>query len=806
MRPRWTFTASLGALSLTLLSGCQSEPSPTHSLATTFHPEKLAEMDAAITEAIAQQRCPGAVLWLERAGVAYHRAYGQRAVIPAPEPMTEDTIFDAASLTKVVACTPAIVLLIERGKIGLDAPVSQYLPEFTGGGKEDVTIRQLLTHTSGLRPDISLKPEWTGYEAAIRLCCAETLVTKPGERVVYSDTGPILLGEVVRRVTGETLDRFLEREVFRPLGMMDTSFNPPHEKLGRVAPTEVENGQPVRGVVHDPRARRMGGVAGHAGLFTTAGDLARFARCLLNEGELEGHRVFRPETVRLMSSVQTPPSLTRRGLGWDIDSAYAGPRGEVFPVGSYGHTGWTGTSMWVDPFSRTFVIFLSNRNHPTEAGSVIALRRRLGTLAAQAVIGFNFSYVPGALARETPAPRPPAGSPTTSAGTGRASNREVTATAAPAQPVLNGVDVLTKQDFAPLKGLRVGLITNHTGHDQARRATIDLLRAAPGVTLVALFSPEHGIRGVADEAVADSVDRATGLPIHSLYGSNRAPKPEQLEALDALVFDIQDIGCRFYTYISTMGLAMEAAAKAGKKFVVLDRVNPINGVAVEGPLHQGASTFVAFHRLPLRHGMTVGELARMFNQERGWGCDLTVVPVEGWSRSQWLDATGLPWTNPSPNMRSLTAATLYPGIGLLESAISVGRGTDTPFEVIGAPYANDVELARELTQSNLPGVRFVPIRFSPKASTFKDQSCGGVCLVVEDRDALNAVDLGLTLALTLRRLYPDQFAADKLRALLTDERTLAAIKAGTALAEIRQAWIRELDDFRKRRTDFLLYP
>jgi uncharacterized protein YbbC (DUF1343 family) len=365
--------------------------------------------------------------------------------------------------------------------------------------------------------------------------------------------------------------------------------------------------------------------------------------------------------------------------------------------------------------------------------------------------------------------------------------------------------VLARRQFAPLRGLRVGLITNHTGHDRARRSTIDLLKAAPGVTLVALFSPEHGLRGTLDEKIGDSVDARTGLPVFSLYGEDRAPRPEQLAPLDALVFDVQDIGCRFYTYISTMGLAMEATAKAGKKFFVLDRVNPINGLAVEGPVHQGASTFVAFHKLPLRHGLTVGELARLFNAERGWKCDLTVIPLEGWSRARWFDETGLPWTNPSPNMRNLTAATLYPGVGLLETAVSVGRGTDTPFEVVGAPYVDDVKFAAELNRAGLPGVRFVPIRFTPRASTFKDQPCGSVYLVVTDRDALNAVDLGLTLALTLQRLYPGQFAAGNLLPLLTNAAVLEAIKAGRPLAEIKRLWAADLEAFTRRRREFLLY-
>lgn len=781
---RWALVPAL------LTAGCtthRTSPSAQTPLHEVFQPAKLAEIDATIQQAIAERRCPGAVLWIERAGVAFRKAYGQRALVPAPEPMSEDTIFDAASLTKVVACTPAVMLLVERGRVRLDDPVVQYIPEFGRNGKDRITLRHLLTHTSGLRPDISLKPDWNGTTNALQLAYAEELQAQPGERFIYSDTGPILLGEIVRRVTGQTLDVFLAREVYGPLKMKDTGFNPPAAKRGRVAPTEVEQGQPVRGLVHDPRARRMGGVAGHAGLFVTASDLARYARAMLHEGQLDGVRVFQPSTVALMTHVQTPTNVAiRRGLGWDIDSGYAGQRGDVFPLGGYGHTGWTGTSLWIDPFSRTFVILLSNRNHPDENGSVLALRRRVGTLAAQAVIGYNFTFVPGALAPST-----------------NAANR--VAPPSPHARALNGIDVLERHRFAPLKGLRLGLITNHTGQDRERQPTLDRLRAAPGITLKALFSPEHGIRGQQDEKIADGVDEASGLPIYSLYGESRQPKPEQLRDLDALVFDIQDIGCRFYTYISTLNLAMEAAAKAKLRFFVLDRVNPIGGVAVEGPVLVGDTSFVACHPIPVRHGMTVGELARMLNAERKLQCPLTVIPVEGWDRRLWFDQAGLPWTNPSPNMRSLTAAALYPGVGLLESAVSVGRGTGTPFEVIGAPYVDDLGLAAALNARNLPGVAFVPIRFTPTASTFRDKPCGGVHILLTDRTVCNAVDLGVTLALVFQQLYPSQFALDKLSPLLRHPATLEAVRAGKTLQEIQGLWADDLAAFRRRRAEYLLY-
>ena len=760
-------------------------PKPPPTPADAFYSEKLAEMDTTINAAIDDKACPGGVLWFERNGVAYHKAYGKRALVPGEEPMTEDTIFDAASLTKVIATTPAIMLLIERGSAKLDEPVKTYIPEFKGEGRDAITVRHLMTHASGLRPGIPAYPPWSGYEKGIELAVTEKPTTPVGTAFRYSDVNFILLGEIVRRISGVMLNEFAEREIYQPLKMIDTGFLPSTNKPSRIAPTEKEKDEVLRGKVHDPTSRRMGGVTGHAGLFTTAADLARFARMMLNGGELEGIRIFKPETVKLMTSVQSPEAVPqRRGLGWDVDSPYAGPRGKFFPVGSYGHTGWTGTSIWNDLFSKTFLIFLSNRNHPTEEGSVVALRSKLGTLAAEAVRDFNFAYVPGALA-----PRPVPEAP-----------RRLAQTEA-----LNGTDVLLKQKFAPLKGLRVGLITNHTGHDRNRNPTIDLLKEAPEVQLKALFSPEHGIRGLLDEKVSDGVDEKTGLPVYSLYGATRKPKPEHLKDLDELVFDIQDIGCRFYTYISTMGLAMQAAAEARIKFFVLDRANPINGIAIEGPVHHGESSFTAFHAIPLRHGMTVGELAKMFNAERGFNADLTVIPVEGWKREFWFDQTLLPWTNPSPNMRNLTEAILYPGVGLLETAVSVGRGTDTPFEVIGAPYVDDVKLAANLNRANLPGIRFVPIRFTPKASVFKDKSCGGVYMAVTDRDALNAVDVGITVALTLQRLYPSDFALAKVQTLLQDRMTIDAIREGKSPTEIKQSWASDLDEFKKRREKFLIY-
>jgi uncharacterized protein YbbC (DUF1343 family)/CubicO group peptidase (beta-lactamase class C family) len=708
----------------------------------SFRDEKLVEIDMAVRDAISERRLPGGVLLIEHRGKRdverVIRAYGHRALEPDVELMTTGTIFDAASLTKVVATAPSIWLLIARGKLSLDQPLRSVLPEFTD---DSVTLRHLLTHTSGLRPGLE-RDDWSGYAEGVHRAAAEIPQNRPGAVFRYSDINYILLGEVVRRTSGEPLDVFAKKNVFTPLGMTDTAFKP--RLSSRIAPTE--NG--LRGVVHDPTARRMGGVAGHAGMFTTAADLAKFAGAVLDG-------TFFP---RAMTEVASPPAVAvQRAGGFDIDSNYSRPRGELFPHGSFGHTGWTGGFLWIDPSSRTFYVFLSNRVHPDGKGSVVALQHRLGTLIAESLNDVTFTpparrvgYILG-------------GAP----GGGEAQN---------------GIDVLHASGYAALRGMRIGLITNHTGIDRSGNPTVDLLRSAPGVTLTAIFTPEHGLRGTADdERVAD--EQYHGIPVFSLYNERRKPSPEQLANVDALVFDIQDIGTRFYTYISTMGLAMEAAAESKKKFIVLDRVNPIGGEVVEGPMLEGETNYVAWHPLPIRHGKTVGELAQQFREERPIDVDLTVIPVKGWNRTHWQDEAGLPWVNTSPNMRSLNAAALYPGIGLLERAISVGRGTDTPFEVLGAPYVDGEVLIREV--GRLPGVSLTAVRFTPTASVHRGEECGGVRLRITDRRALRSVAVGLAIASALARLYPDKFPVDEMQPLLRHGETLERIKRERVQRESR---------------------
>lgn len=785
--------------------------------------ERLAELDKAIEQSIARGETPGAVVLVARRGrVVWRKAFGARAVTPEREAMTVDTIFDVASLTKVVATATSMMILIERGQVRLSDTITQYIPELKGEGRERITIEMLLTHRSGFAPDFDLREQWMGYDEALKRLYNEPLRSAPNTRFIYSDINYITLGEVVRRVSGMPLDEFARKNIFEPLKMRDTGFRPRAELLGRIAPTETrrgalnwldaaaKNGGPeetrmLRGEVHDPTAYRMNGVAGHAGLFSTMDDLAIYCQMILNGGEYGGARILSPMGVAMMTR---PRAVTdegdARGLGWDMTSSFAVNRGDIFPPGSFGHTGFTGTSMWIDPSSETFVLFLSSRLHPDGKGDVAALRGRISSIVAAAVVDTNLGQVRDASSRfsaevMTSLARLPVSAVRTTAATsaGAPVNAEV----------LTGIDVLERDRFKQLQGMRVGLVTNHTGRDRAGRQTIDVLQQAAGVKLTALFSPEHGIRGAADEKVSDTKDEKTGLPIYSLYGESRRPQATQLKDLDAIVFDIQDVGTRFYTYISTLGYVMEEASRAHIPVFVLDRPNPINGVDVEGPVaDEDKLSFIAYHTIPVRHGMTVGELARLYNETRKLNCDLRVVKMENYRRSMWFDSTNLVWVNPSPNMRSLTEATVYPGIGLLETTnLSVGRGTDTPFEVVGAPWLDGQRLASILNERGLAGVSFVPVRFTPKASVFKNEECGGINIIVTDRAQFRSVLTGLEIAVALRKLYPAEWKVDDYARLLLNADTLAAVKRADTAEEIALSWTPALNEFRRVRARALLY-
>lgn len=786
---------------------------------------RLKRIDDAVRVAIEHKELPGAVVLVARKGkIVLRRAYGMRALEPQREPMTPDTIFDLASLTKVVATTTCAMILIERGQLRLNDPVVKYLPKLKGDGRDQITIEQLLTHVSGFAPDFDLREQWTGTDEALKHLYREKLKGQPGANFVYSDLGMITLGEIIHRASGLTLDEFSRRNIFQPLGMSETGFNPPRTKVKRIAPTETRRSQGnylggqasdkdsdewLRGEVHDPTAARMNGVAGHAGLFSTASDLAIFSQMILNGGHYKGVRILsRLGIATMMRARAVGVEAGARGLGWDIATGFSSNRGDLYPYGSFGHTGFTGTSIWIDPASDSFVIFLSNRVHPDGKGNVSPVRGQIASIVAASFINISPARIQQQEINYAAQLLPSlARSEAQRTSVVRSANPSGVVPVVQSTQVLAGIDVLERENFAALKNLRIGLVTNHTGRDRNGRATIDVLQAASQVKLAALFSPEHGIRGVADENVSDTKDERTGLPIYSLYGATRRPKPEQLQNLDALVFDIQDIGTRFYTYISTLGNVMEAAAAAHLPVFVFDRPNPIGGLEVEGPLADADQlSFTAYHSIPVRHGMTIGELARLFNEERKINCDLRVIKMENWRREQWYDATNLNWINPSPNMRSLTEATLYPGIGLLETTnLSVGRGTDTPFELIGAPWLDGQKLASALNEKNIPGVRFVPTRFTPKASVFQGEECGGLNLLITDRQKFRPVQAGLEIAATLVRLYPDKWQVDNYLRLLANRDTLARLKRGEDVETIEQSWTAQLEKFQAARRRVLLY-
>ena len=770
-----------------------------------FDLARLSTVDKVIDRAIADKQLPGAVLLVGRGSdVVYQKAYGMRALLPQPEAMTLDTIFDMASVTKVVAATTSVMILVEQGRVRLNDRVATFIPDFGRHGKDQITIRHLLTHYSGLRPDLDLSDDsWTSYETAIARACDEVPTSLPGERFVYSDINFFLLAEVVARVSGQRFDLFARDRVFTPLGMNDTMFNPPESLRPRIAPTEmcVPFGWPcngpgqvmLRGVVHDPTARRMSGIAGHAGMFSTAADLSRFCRMILEGGTLGGARILSPLTVAKMTTPASPAaSGSVRGLGWDIDTSYSSNRGELLPVGSFGHTGFTGTSLWIDPLTRTYVVLLSNRVHPDGKGDATPVRARVATIVASAL-----TQVP-----DTASLRQQRWTGTDFGAAGTAPRRGDETDGR----TRTGIDTLRADAFKLLQGKRVGLVTNHTGRARDLEATIDLLASAKLVQLAALFSPEHGIRGILDEKVASSTDEKTGLPIYSLYGATMRPTDDMLKGLDTIVIDLQDIGARFYTYTTTLAYVMEEAAKRKIAVVVLDRPNPITGVQVEGPsLDPAELGFTAYFPMPIRHGMTLGEMARLFNAENKIGAALTVVEMKYWNRDDWFDDTGLMWVNPSPNMRNMVAASLYPGIGAIEASnLSVGRGTDTPFEQLGAPWVDGVRLAAELNRRSLPGVRFYPISFTPASSKFANQLCQGVFITVTDRSRLRPVRVGLEVASALFRLHPTQFNVDGVGRLFGAD-TVKRIRSGDDPADIANTWARAEAQWRILRAKYLLY-
>lgn len=774
---------TLGAL---VQAGDGGEPTPL-----------AAAVRARVELAIAAGELPGAVVVAGVVEGADERrlvleVVGRRALEPEPEALDADTLFDLASLTKPLATASAVALLAERGALSLDEPVATYLPAFAAAGKQRVTVRDLLLHRGGLAPADGLENYRAGPDPALERILADAPRGEPGTSFAYSDLGYIVLGELVRAVDGRDLDAFWRAEFAAPLGLVRAGFRPAPELHPRCAPTErtTPEGPFLRGVVHDPRARALGGVAGHAGLFAAAEDVARWCRMVLGGGVLDGRRVLARSTVHeMLAPTWLPDGSGGRTLAFDVDTPYASARGRRFPRGrSLGHTGFTGTSLWLDPGSGAYLVILASRVHPAGEGRVLELRRDLATLVAEAVLGPRGAEI-----------APPPGAAPASRAPGPAE--------APRASVRCGVDVLVEEGFARLCGRRVALLTNRTGVDRAGRRTIDLLHAAPGVELVRILSPEHGLAADLEGEVGHGRDPATGLAVFSLYGATRRPTDAMLAGLDDVLFDVQDAGVRIYTYATTLGYLMEECGRRGVRVVVLDRPDPLGGLVVDGPrADPDRLAFISYRPIPFVHGLTVGELARLFRGRYGVACELDVVPLAGWSRGMLFEDTDLEWIAPSPNLRTPTQALLYSALGLLEAAnLSVGRGTDAPFERLGAPWIDGELLAAALEGAGLPGVRFAPLAFTPSDAVFAGQRCSGVALTLTDPRAFEGPRTGFTIAWWLERL----FAADLEVARLLDRArsygAWRALRLASDPASIPAVWAQDVASFHAERAPYLLY-
>ncbi len=778
----------------------------------------IPEIDGLVADALATHRMPGCVIAVGRHdGLRFLRAYGQRALVPEREAMTEDTIFDLASLTKPIATASAIMVLAERGKLELTAPAARVLPELDRPATRRITVQDLLLHAAGLPIENPMRDFTQGPAAAITAMLRHDPVTPRG-RFAYSDLGYLWLGELVRRAAGEPLDVFTRQTLFAPLGMRDTGFNPDPALLPRIAPTEVTDDRPeappasapddqrpptpyspwhpggafklIHGVVHDPRAYRLGGVAGNAGLFSTARDLSRFARMLLGGGALDGVRVLSAQSVATMTR---PHALgdSVRALGWDIHSRYSRLRGTLLSPHAFGHGGFTGTSLFIDPERDLFVVLLSNRVHPDGKGSVISLAAAVTDAAVRALQrdAADRAAKPGASEASPTAESEPAlpGDKT---------------------PVRAGIDVLRASGYARLQGKRVGLLTHLAARAADGQTTLALLEHAPGVRLGAVFSPEHGLDVSHEGPVGDGRRPARGVPVYSLFGATRRPSAQMLQGLDVVVVDLVDVGVRFFTYMSTLHAMLEAAAGSGVPVLVLDRPDPLGGVAVEGPvLDPGIHSFVNHYPLPIRHGMSAGELAALISDGEHLGGALQVVPAVGWCRQQMFAQTGLRWSPPSPNLPSADAALLYPATGLLEGTnLSVGRGTQSPFGLLGAPWIDAGALASRVAAAGLPGVHIEAAAFTPSRAPYAGQRCFGLRLTVEDPRAFRPVRTGLEIAHALLALHRDRWHTDKLIDLLGHAASLQALLAGEPVARIEALWQPALERFLHVRQRFLRYP
>lgn len=731
-------------------------------------PTRFEGVEQVVTEAIARGELPGCVVAIgTHRGTVYARAFGERT---KGEPMTLDTLFDLASLTKPLATATSALLLAAEGRLDLDQPVARLLPAFARPDKRTIRIRELLLHTSGLAQVGPLAQVEQGHDVAIDRIAAQPLASAPGTRFRYSDLGYLVLGALIEKASGSRLDALASARVFTPLGMRDTHFFVAPRDVARTAPTETRDGRTIRGVVDDPRAYRLGGVAGHAGLFSTAEDVARFARALLSggvshvsaDGRVSSSRTLPAQVVAQLLDVEPVPGA-RRTLGFDAESPYAHGRGTLLSAHAVGHGGYTGTSLWLDPARDLFVVLLSNRVHAGPRGTIHPLASSVADIAVRA------------LSRESPrGPRV-------------------------------GIDVLAGEAFARLRGRKVALLTHLAARDQRDRSTLDRLAAAPGLKLQVVLTPEHGLAGDQEGPVASRP--VHGLTVHSLFGKTRRPTPEMLDDVDTVVIDLVDVGTRFYTYMATALATIEVASTLDLPVFLLDRPNPLDGVHVEGPVSEPAfASFVNYAPLPLRHGMTAGELARLLHHERGLRGRLHIVRVEGWDRTRWAGSLGRAWHPPSPNLKTPEQALLYPAIGLVEGTnLSVGRGGTRAFRVVGAPFVDARLLTQALREETLCGVEVEATRFRPSRGPHHGARVGGIALHVSDPGCFSAARTGMALIRALFRLCSGSWDTTRLDRMVANRATMHLLEAGAPQDAIEASWRESLQAFEQRRRAFLLY-
>lgn len=713
-----------------------------------------------LREAVDESKVPGAVLCVgDLASIHFLGSYGDRQLIPNRRAAEIDTLYDLASLTKVVCTATAIMQLKERGQLSIEQSITDFVPLRS---LEQVTLKDLLTHTAGIVPVERYFESMHSLEEILQDCSQNGIEHPVDYHHNYSDLGFMLLGKVLELVSGMGLDQYCRENIFQPLDMQRTAFNPSKSWKENCAPTEDDSwrGRLIHGEVHDENCSVIGGVSGHAGLFSTASDLANFCRGLLSG------KLMKSETFAEMVAFGTKPLYPWQGLGWQVDPWATKKTGFLPSRRAFGHTGWTGTSLWLDAETGLFSIVLSNSCHPDRLDRDSETLRRV----VHTAVGKEF-YT------------------TTNSH--------------------SGLDRLIRENFVRIRGKRIAVLTNHAAIDQSGRHILDVLPDCPDLKLERLYSPEHGIRGQA-EAGEKVEGQESAVPVTSLYGKQKAPTREELKGIQLFVVDLQDIGARYYTYMATMLRCVEACAKAKVPVLVLDRPNPLGGNVLEGPIAQETESLVSCSAIPIRHGMTMGELATWFAQNdlKKLRPKVTVNYLDSWQPYRWFPECNLPWRAPSPNMPSPETALLYIGTCLIEGTnMNEGRGTDTPFLIFGAPWLDAEAVLAELGDEDAPGLSLATETYTPRSipgkSTnpkFLDTECRGIRLTITDAYAVRAFYTTVALLIAIRKHHSEDLEfVDMFSILAGGPDLLSRIQSGESVASITEAYATEVAEFESKR-------